>query len=132
MRCTLATMTTYDARVLSRIMMDLPVEGKVPGISAAIRPLAERLLWYPATERPAVLDGFSLGQPDPDRVVRAVVGVPPSAPEPGPEARPAGATLADVCRLDGDRSWPWPGWLPRGALTALASDPGRRQDAAGD
>jgi KaiC/GvpD/RAD55 family RecA-like ATPase len=103
-------------------MADLSVEGKVGEVSGGVR----RLVANEASHRKAVLDGFAAAQAEADRLVQAIVDARPTGPEPErtADAVARNATLADVRRLDVDRSWPWHGWLPRGAMTALASDPG--------
>src|SRR5262249_50223296 len=126
-RCSMPNIGAYDAWVLSRIMADLPVDdAAVAELTTWLQPLAERLAANEAEARPPLLAGFAAAEGVPMQLVQAIVDARPTGPAPDRERAAGGdvATLADVCRLEPDRSWPWPGWLPRGALTALASDPG--------
>ncbi len=78
----MVTITGYDAWVASRVMVDLPVEGKIGDVSAGARPLVERLLANAPSSRRAVLDGFAAAQAEPDRLVQAIVDARPTGPEP--------------------------------------------------
>jgi KaiC/GvpD/RAD55 family RecA-like ATPase len=120
------TLTSYEAWVLRRILGGVAIDGDIDGMAAGWRPVAEKLLACPLEDRGTLMDWYLMARSDGDAIFRAVSDAVPSAPAPPGEAAEAdpSATLADVCRLDGDRSWPWPGWLPRASLTALASDPG--------
>lgn len=119
------TIAGYDAWVASRAMAGLAADSELAGVSEAMRPLVTRLLANDPMRRQAVLDGFAAAQPDPMRLIRAIVDARPTDPPPEPtDEAPPGATLSHVRRLVADRTWPWPGWIPGGALTALASDPG--------
>lgn len=55
---------------------------------------------------------------------KLVIQTDPNGPMPEGEASVGTATLADVRRVVGSTTWPWPGWLASGALNGLASDPG--------
>jgi hypothetical protein len=61
------------------------------------------------------------------RLAHAAPGWEPGAgAEAGPAEDPEGrdATVADLRRNLSAEAWLWPGWIPNGALTLLASDPG--------
>jgi hypothetical protein len=107
-------------------MTDLPMNGELAGMTDRLRSFARDLLATPASRRSWILEGFSLSLPDPDELIRGINAQDPNGPPPecaavGPRTD---ATLADIRRLMSDTSWPWPGWLAGGSLTALASDPG--------
>jgi hypothetical protein len=70
-------------------------------------------------DRPARPDGRA-----PRYDVRPVYTGPDSVPESqAPEDDPD-ATADDLVRLQATVQWTWPGWIQRGTLTCLASDPG--------
>lgn len=49
---------------------------------------------------------------------------PDSVPETDRPDDDADATAADLIRQQATIQWAWPGWIQRGAITAIASDPG--------
>jgi hypothetical protein len=117
-------MTNQDAWVLARIMSGRSVGGRVEGISAGFRGLAARLQSSGPDHRQTLLAGFAEAQPDPEALLRAIMAAGADSDEPPADEPPDRVTLEGVGRLESDRTWPWPGWLPNGALTAMAADPG--------
>ena len=55
---------------------------------------------------------------------RAPYTGPDSIPEPATAEDDPDATAVDLIRLQAVVQWTWPGWIQRGTLTCLASDPG--------
>jgi hypothetical protein len=111
------TVSSYDAWVLSRILVDLPINGELAGVSDRWRALAKRLLAYPPTMRRGVLDGFAAAQPDPMALVQAILDARPTGP--------ASERPVDV----GERAPRWrmsAGWTWTGAGRGRAGCPAGR------
>jgi hypothetical protein len=117
---------SYDAWVLKRIMAGVPLGSEVARVSTRLRRFVQRLAEAPAERRPWLLEAHALSHADPEEWLTTIAGMDAFGPPPEDDAgsSPADATLADVRRLINDASWPWPGWMAGGALTALAADPG--------
>ncbi len=79
------TPTSFDAWVLARLLSDQPVNGELPAMSEALRPIAERLAATALNVRQGVWDGFLAGQPDANAIIEALSNVRPdqAAPAPG-------------------------------------------------
>lgn len=70
-------------------------------------------------DRPARLEGKS-----PRLDTRLIYTGPDAVPEAASCEDDPDATAEDLIRLQATVQWTWPGWIQRGTLTCLASDPG--------
>ncbi len=120
------TPTLFECWVLARLISDQPLNGELPAMSEAWRPLAERLAASPLEGRLSILDGFLTGWPDREAVIESIaeqhgVGSAPAAENTSTRCY---ATLEDIARIVSSQPWLWRGWIAAGVLNAMATDPG--------
>jgi putative DNA primase/helicase len=120
-----------DAWVFARLVAGQAINGDLATVSESLRPLAERLASTPPEGRQSLWDGFLLGQPDRDDIIRHVAGSDPTGPAPGPLAvgepgKPTAPVVKLICAADiepREVEWHWDGRVPLGMLTLFAGDP---------
>ena len=121
-------MTSFDAWIVSRLRSDRPVVSDDRAlVSEPFRPLVDRLASLAVDRRDDVWSEFLANRSDGDALIRAVVDADPDGPRPEPseaDGRGRCATLADLSRIISTQPWLWQGWLCRGVLNVLASEPG--------
>jgi hypothetical protein len=93
------------------------------GVSASLRPLAERLAAAPPDSRPGILDGYSLALRDPGSFLKAIALADRDGPPPAPEAERLTAHLGDLGGFRDASRFVWPRWIVRGHFNLLSSDP---------
>lgn len=120
-----------DSWVIACLVSGRSVNGELVTVSEPLRPLAERLAAMPLEDRQALWDGFLLGQPDRDEIIRTVAGADPVGPAPedlGPaeSGQPTGPVVKLIRAADIEPrpvEWLWKGRVPLGMLTLFAGDP---------
>ncbi len=129
------TIAPPDAWALARIVADQPVNGELAVMSAAWRPLADRLASSAPADRQTILDGFLTGRPDQAAILRAIADQDPTGPPPDPsvEASPGPTERGDIrptARLTRAADitpraveWLWSGRVPLGMLSLWGGDP---------
>jgi hypothetical protein len=105
-------------------MADLPVDGELAKVSGPFRALAERLVAAPPEDRTLLLEGYSLGDPDPAALLEAIGDARPDGPAPPVEPPRRFATCADIDRVQSATDWVWKGWLPSASVAGVAAGEG--------
>lgn len=114
--------TPLAAWTLARAVAGHHLNGEANALPPPFREMARVLADAPDPVARAVLwDGMATALPD---LVLALSAVDPDAPAPEAFGQASYATLADVARIVADQPWLWRGWLARGVLNVVASDPG--------
>lgn len=120
-----------DAWVFARLVSGLSINGELATVSEPFKPLAESLAATPLEGRRSLWDGFLLGQPDRDEIIRGVAdavpdGPAPQAMSPGAAGKLAAPVVKLTCAADIETrevEWLWNGRVPLGMLTLFAGDP---------
>ncbi len=114
-----------DAWTVARLLSGSTINGELRDVSGPFARLADHLAGLPVEARQTALDGFLCG-PGIDRkaIDDAINDADPSGPPPEADPDRSFATLADIARIVSDQPWVWKGWIARGVLNVVASEPG--------
>lgn len=116
-------MIPYDGWCLARQLAGHTLNGEADRVSGPLRPLVDLLNNTAVNQRRSVLDGHLCCNPDREGIIELIVGLDPAGPPPEARARKRAANLGDVRQQIRSTEWIWPGYLIRGHLTSLSSDP---------
>lgn len=117
----------FDAWVIDRVLHDRlpPLNGEATNVSPKFQPLVEHLGFISAVDRRAALLGYlaHFGHEGQEDIIRAIADADASGPAPTIEGRRRTAHLGDLTECNETSRFIWPGWLVRGHLNLLSSDP---------
>jgi hypothetical protein len=114
----------FDAWTISRVLaVDGGLNGELADISAPYRTITQHLASLTLGQRSVAWHGFLCAMPNADAIVRAIADVDPLGSPPEAEPRRRSAHLGDLGRADEESRFSWPGWLVRGHVNLLSSDP---------
>jgi putative DNA primase/helicase len=116
-----------DLWVVRRLLIGSPVNGEMEGVSAEMRPLADRLAKTPHAERSKVFSDWGQNRSDNDAVIRALSEIDPAAPCPDDEPKQHPGPKANLICAAGIKpravEWLWRDRVPLGMLSMFGGDP---------
>jgi hypothetical protein len=116
--------SSRDAWIFARMVSGQSVNGELQAVSRPFLGIARHLNGLPSEFRSVAWKGFLASRDDTDSINLALSAIDPEGPPPEADTLASYATLADIARVVADQEPLWPGWINRGVLNVVASEPG--------